>query len=76
MIMWRIHSIGAAMICACCTSGCLSIGGKTYTNQNPQTETRLTSLETRLHALEQIVMGSSAPTAYSAAATSAAWQGP
>jgi hypothetical protein len=76
MIMSRVHSIGAAMICASCASGCLSIGGKTYTNQNPQTETRLTSLESRLRALEQVVMGTSGPSAYSPAATSATWQAP
>jgi hypothetical protein len=77
MNMRRNHSIGVAMFCVIGMSGCLSIGGKTYTTQsNPETETRLSALEFRLGTLEEVVMGSSAPSSYSAAATNTSIQAP
>jgi hypothetical protein len=62
MKLQGMNLFGAAMICVVSTAGCLSIGGKNYTtHSNPDTEARLASLESRLSALEQTVMGTIEP---------------
>ncbi len=69
--------IVATTVCVLGTAGCLSIGGKSYTTQsNPETEARLAALETRMSALEQHVLGSSAQTGYTGEATATPWQVP
>jgi hypothetical protein len=46
------------------TAGCLSLGGKTtYVQENPETTVRLSSLESRVSALEHALSGPPSPAA-------------
>jgi hypothetical protein len=50
-----IHAL-LSVVLATCLPGCLSLGGKTvYTNESPETNERLTALESRIGVLEQAV---------------------
>lgn len=46
---------------ACAAGGCLTLGGKTYVHESPETEARLVGLETRVQALEHALSTLSAP---------------
>lgn len=55
---WRLRPSGGLLlggILACAAGGCLSLGGRTttYMQTSPETEARITGLETRVSALEQ-----------------------
>jgi hypothetical protein len=43
------------------TAGCLSVGGKTYTTDSPDTDKRLSALETRVGVLERALIGVQVP---------------
>lgn len=42
-------------------TGCLSLGGTTYTGSSPEVEGRVSSLESRVGKLEQMLHGPPAP---------------
>lgn len=52
-------------------AGCLSLGGKTtHIHEKPETQGRISALETRVWALEQTLHGSAAPVSSTASGTS------
>ncbi len=63
--MRRRHRLLSAMLLVTALSatvGCLNLGGKTtYVSENPETNERLTLLETRVGVLERAVLGNPAP---------------
>ena len=66
MIFRQVQRKSHLLICALAllTAGCLSLGGKTtYVQENPETATRLSSLEARVSALEHALSGPPSPAA-------------
>ena len=58
----RLTPSAAAKLCSLLTllfiaPACLSIGGKTYSTESPETDARLSSLESRVGHLEQSMQG-------------------
>lgn len=60
----KLAAAPIVLMIALCTTGCLSIGGKTYTDASPETNSRLSSLETRVGTLERTVLGTPMPAAH------------
>ena len=57
--IWKVAPI--LMLIAAANTGCLSIGGRTYTSEaQPETQNRITALETRVGALEHALLGTAA----------------
>ncbi len=74
-------SLLATVLCA--TTGCLSLGGTTYSGESAETEGRLSSLEARISTLEQATLGHAVSSAMPAGKVYAAdsipapnWNGP
>lgn len=62
----RIRHAGGLLLAGafmCAAGGCLSLGGRTttYMQTSPETEARITGLETRVTALEQAATTRAAP---------------